>query len=82
MGYRLDKRDRAILQKAVDDRAIDIIKSIANAFVLNANKGTVRRDTAFLTAAEALTREVRRETLQRFLEELEHIAHDENYGQG
>lgn len=72
----LTKRDKIVLLKAVDDRALELMQMIASEMLSNWNKGTIIKETTIKTIAEAAGRDERKRALQSFLQELERLAHE------
>lgn len=72
----LSKKEKMMLQKVVDDSCLEILTRIANLLLVKQNQGQVMAETAFLTAAEAIKREERKNFIRIFLQEIERIAHE------
>lgn len=73
----LTKRDKILLAKAVDDRALEIMQMIASQMLANWAAGPICKETTLLTIKEAAGRDERKRALQSFLQELERLAHED-----
>lgn len=72
----LDKKRQIVLLKIVDE-GLELLTQLASEFLASRNHGTMEQETAYLTAAEAIKRETRKNTLRDFLQRLENSAHSE-----
>ena len=75
---KLDKKSKIALLKIVEGDGLEILTDIANHMLAMKAQGTMERETAFLTAAEALKREARKSFIRDFLQVLERLAHTDN----
>jgi len=70
----LNKKDKAILQKALDDNSFVLMQQVASELLAMWASGPVVQETEFKTVAEAIGRDERKRALTVFLTELEKLA--------
>lgn len=70
----LTDKERGILQNLVSNDAFEIMQHVAGALLQNWNKGPMKKETEWLTAAEAVSRDERKMALTSFLETIEKLA--------
>lgn len=78
MSVKLDRKQKTILQRAINDDAFSLMQDIATALLTQWAQGTMMDDTAFKTAANAIKREERKQAIKIYLEELQRLAFQDN----
>lgn len=71
---KLTKSQKTILQRAINEKAFELMQQIASELLVVWASGPVVKETQFLTAAEAIGRDERKKALRIFLEELNRLA--------
>ena len=71
---KLSKRQKTILQKAINEEAFELMQSIASELLSVWSSGPMVKSTAFQTAVEAIGRDERKRALKIFIEELNRLA--------
>ena len=72
----ISDKERGILQRIVTDDAFEIMQRVASPLLQNWNKGPMKQETEWLTAAEAVSRDERKMALTSFLETLEKLSNE------
>ena len=78
MSIKLDRKQRGLLQKALDGKSFELMEEVASHLLMQWTSTTMVDDTAFKTARNAIGREERKKAIMVFLQELQRLAFEKD----